>query len=280
MGVIFADVFSSYLACSTLPTIARLTSCRSRGHASHCCPLQTCIQLLVHAQAAEVEVEYVSAPHEFDFSAIKAEPRAAASSMPAQSSEADEVEALDRIDLLKDTADDAVDADGEPMAGLGATPGLGASSKPTRAYGSDGLIAGAPMYGDVDCKPGPVHLMLVHPSCCASCWIDHFQSKRCLANISGNLVSETEGRSWSGAQSADPTLSCTAIVSMDRWQYQTGYPSTGGCACTMRFGSTAKVLLKCKLKYYRISECACAISFSTNQQHPLKDGNPTAQIEV
>ena len=24
---------------------------------------------------------------------------------------------------------------------------------------------------------------------------------------------------------------------------------------TMRFGSTAKVLLKCKLKYYRISEC-------------------------
>ena len=26
---------------------------------------------------------------------------------------------------------------------------------------------------------------------------------------------------------------------------------------TMRFGSTAKVLLKCKLKYYRISECNC-----------------------
>ena len=26
----------------------------------------------------------------------------------------------------------------------------------------------------------------------------------------------------------------------------------------MRFGSTAKVLLKCKLKYYRISECTCA----------------------
>ncbi len=26
-------------------------------------------------------------------------------------------------------------------------------------------------------------------------------------------------------------------------------------SCTMRFGSTAKVLLKCKLKYYRISEC-------------------------
>ena len=25
---------------------------------------------------------------------------------------------------------------------------------------------------------------------------------------------------------------------------------------TMRFGSTTKVLLKCKLKYYRISECA------------------------
>ena len=27
-------------------------------------------------------------------------------------------------------------------------------------------------------------------------------------------------------------------------------------ACTMRFGSIAKVLAKCKLKYYRISECA------------------------
>ena len=26
----------------------------------------------------------------------------------------------------------------------------------------------------------------------------------------------------------------------------------------MRFGSTAKVLLKCKLKYYRISECECS----------------------
>ena len=36
------------------------------------------------------------------------------------------------------------------------------------------------------------------------------------------------------------------------------------CACwtllTMRFGSTAKVLLKCKLKYYRISECCSAWS--------------------
>ena len=30
--------------------------------------------------------------------------------------------------------------------------------------------------------------------------------------------------------------------------------------CTMRFGSTAKVLLKCKLKYYRISECAGSAS--------------------
>ena len=29
----------------------------------------------------------------------------------------------------------------------------------------------------------------------------------------------------------------------------------GKTCCTMRFGSTAKVLLKCKLKYYRISEC-------------------------
>ena len=32
--------------------------------------------------------------------------------------------------------------------------------------------------------------------------------------------------------------------------------TTGEGRSTMRFGSTAKVLLKCKLKYYRISECA------------------------
>ena len=30
----------------------------------------------------------------------------------------------------------------------------------------------------------------------------------------------------------------------------------------MRFGSTAKVLLKCKLKYYRISECRTVSSVS------------------
>ena len=33
---------------------------------------------------------------------------------------------------------------------------------------------------------------------------------------------------------------------------------------TMRFGSTAKVLLKCKLKYYRISECVCLLSCGSN----------------
>ena len=39
----------------------------------------------------------------------------------------------------------------------------------------------------------------------------------------------------------------------------------------MRFGSTAKVLLKCKLKYYRISECGvmsqALISFSLFSRH-------------
>ena len=42
-----------------------------------------------------------------------------------------------------------------------------------------------------------------------------------------------------------------------------GYPAiatnAGHCPLTMRFGSTAKVLLKCKLKYYRISECLWAL---------------------
>ena len=32
--------------------------------------------------------------------------------------------------------------------------------------------------------------------------------------------------------------------------------------CTMRFGSTAQVLLNCKLKYYRISECAASCADS------------------
>ena len=38
---------------------------------------------------------------------------------------------------------------------------------------------------------------------------------------------------------------------------QFGYRKNGRGSVhhTMRFGSTAKVLLKCKLKYYRISEC-------------------------
>ena len=35
---------------------------------------------------------------------------------------------------------------------------------------------------------------------------------------------------------------------------QAGREEGRGC-CTMRFASTAKVLAKCKLKYYRISEC-------------------------
>ena len=35
----------------------------------------------------------------------------------------------------------------------------------------------------------------------------------------------------------------------------TGLTCRAEALCTMRFGSTAKVLLKCKLKYYRISEC-------------------------
>ena len=51
--------------------------------------------------------------------------------------------------------------------------------------------------------------------------------------------------------------------------------------CTMRFGSTAKVLLKCKLKYYRISEClqghgaqgraaSCTMRFGSTAQVLLK----------
>ena len=40
-----------------------------------------------------------------------------------------------------------------------------------------------------------------------------------------------------------------------RGPFRTCLGSREALWCTMRFGSTAKVLLKCKLKYYRISEC-------------------------
>ena len=39
------------------------------------------------------------------------------------------------------------------------------------------------------------------------------------------------------------------------WEISRFILRTGGHQHTMRFGSTAKVLLKCKLKYYRILEC-------------------------
>ena len=41
------------------------------------------------------------------------------------------------------------------------------------------------------------------------------------------------------------------------------------CAGTMRFGSTAKVLLNCKLKYYRISKCAGGDTGQDPQRAPL-----------
>ena len=44
--------------------------------------------------------------------------------------------------------------------------------------------------------------------------------------------------------------------------------------CTMRFGSTAKVLLKCNLKYYRISEC---LGPSVVPQNPFK---PFVAVEL
>ena len=48
---------------------------------------------------------------------------------------------------------------------------------------------------------------------------------------------------------------------------------------TMRFGSTAQVLLKCRLKYYRISECSCISRCATpsiliSVVHGHSDQNP------
>ena len=41
---------------------------------------------------------------------------------------------------------------------------------------------------------------------------------------------------------------------------QPSIPSASSAPCTMRFGSTAKVLAECKLKYYRISECLARLA--------------------
>lgn len=91
-------------------------------------------------QTADVEVEYISAPHEFDFSSFKREPNGVASRDPAEPSREEEVEALDRMDLMHEAAE-AADADGEPMAGLGATPGLGAPGGPLPQHASGAHLA-------------------------------------------------------------------------------------------------------------------------------------------
>ena len=43
---------------------------------------------------------------------------------------------------------------------------------------------------------------------------------------------------------------------------------------TMRFGSTAKVLLKCKLKYYRISECVRLLDDARRHPHICSPSPP------
>ena len=54
---------------------------------------------------------------------------------------------------------------------------------------------------------------------------------------------------------------------------------------TMRFGSTAKVLLKCKLKYYRISECPLSGPVSNTARDHLRlrcrlEAEVEAEVEV
>ncbi len=66
----------------------------------------------------------------------------------------------------------------------------------------------------------------------------------------------------SPCQYAEWDLGWDAALTLWRKRGAQAYNSTEG---TMRFGSTAKVLLKCKLKYYRISECEGNMpSFSTH----------------
>ena len=68
----------------------------------------------------------------------------------------------------------------------------------------------------------------------------------------GSVCSTEEKEKHANVRELDTRLVCTNL------------PGTEACPrpqnlaqvlLTMRFGSTAKVLLKCNLKYYRISEC-------------------------
>ena len=65
-----------------------------------------------------------------------------------------------------------------------------------------------------------------------------------IHRVPGHRV-HSPGMAFQGCQQ----LSCGSVPHI---HLQCG---AGQCQHTMRFGSTAKVLLKCKLKYYRISEC-------------------------
>ena len=48
----------------------------------------------------------------------------------------------------------------------------------------------------------------------------------------------------------------------------------------MRFGSTAKVLLKCKLKYYRISECARPLTQTTTPVLQVVSGTVKGDLYI
>ena len=48
----------------------------------------------------------------------------------------------------------------------------------------------------------------------------------------------------------------------------------------MRFGSTAKVLLKCKLKYYKISECVPGMLLSSSSSEVIIAGHLDTSIPI
>ena len=83
------------------------------------------------------------------------------------------------------------------------------------------------------------------------------QDARCLLAVDAGHLSGADHRY---VYSSTPPIQCNVLITVP---CETPYRNTCPMACsrghlqghTMRFGSTAKVLLKCKLKYYRISEC-------------------------
>ncbi len=100
-------------------------------------------------------------------------------------------------------------------------------------------------------------------------------ARRQLVDIHSSALMTTEDPVTSHGHAGDVGQSFRQgqLQGLVGWMPILGAPPQRTCihlACkgTMRFGSTAKVLAKCKLKYYRISECRGMLPVAGALMHP------------